>query len=149
MPQPRTSSTPRIVVIRRRAPVTLHTATGPDAAAGVEVFADGQLIARIAADPEMAPAMAGLLRGPAWLFLVAARLPVQIVGRLWVMVPAQPPTADAPELHDEDPVYAYPIAELARPAVGADAGDDLTAQAGRLLELATLLPAASNADPSG
>lgn len=148
MPQRRPSSNPRIVVIRRRAPVNLHTATGPDPASGVLVYADGMLIARIDAAPELVPAVAGLLRGPAWLILVAARLPVEIVGRLWVMVPVQPPSfgAGLPELRDDDEVYAYPIAELARPAEAPGASDDLAAEAGRLLDSATR-PSAPPATP--
>ena len=137
MPQRRSSSTPRIVVVRRRTPVHLHTATGADPASGVDVYADGRLIARIDTDPELAPAVAGLLSGPAWLFLVAARLPVEIVGRLWVLIPVQPAAHDGAgvaELRDEEEVYAYPIAELARPAEAA--ADDLAAEAGRLLESA-------------
>jgi len=140
-------------VIRRRAPVNLNTATGPDPGAGVQVYADGRLIARIEADPELVPAVAGLLRGPAWLFLVAARLPVEIVARLWVLVPARPPAFEpgTPELRDEDEVYAYPIAELARAAEGPAAGDDLAAEAGRLLDSATRAPAVSGlaGDPAG
>lgn len=135
MPQ---RSTPPIVVIRRRAPVNLHTAAGPDSQTGVHVYADGRLIACIETEADLVPAVAGLLRGPAWLFLVAARLPVQIIGRLWVLVPAE--TGDlgsAPrDLRDDDPVYAYPIAHVVRSAEDP-AGDDLAAEAGRLLEAAT------------
>jgi len=141
VPQRRPSSPPRIVVIRRRAPVNLHTATGADPASGLHVYADGRMIARIDTDPELVPAIAGLLRGPAWLFLVAARLPVEIVGRLWVLIPVQPPIlgTDLPELRDEEEVYAYPIAELARPAEAT--AEDLAAEAGRLLDSATRPPA--------
>jgi hypothetical protein len=147
--QRRSSSAPRVVVIRRRAPVALHTATGADPGSGVQVYADGQLIARIDAQPELVPAVAGLLRGPAWLFLVAARLPVEIVARLWVLIPVQPRGDGAPEaeLRDEDEVYAYPIAELASPAGGPE--DDLATEAGRLLDFATRAPAPRSVSVSG
>lgn len=150
MPHRRPSSNPRIVVIRRRTPVNLHTAAGPDPASGVQVFADGRLIARIEPDPELVPAVAGLLRGPAWLFLVAARLPVEIVGRLWVLVPVQAPSfsTGVPELRDDDEVYAYPIADVATPAE-ATVGDDLAAEATRLLDSAADPPAPSRTQSSG
>jgi hypothetical protein len=131
-------STPPIVAIRRRAPVNLHTAAGPDSQTGVHVYADGRLIASIETEAELVPAVAGLLRGPAWLFLVAARLPVQIIGRLWVLVPAEAwDFGSAPrDLRDDDAVYAYPIADVERAAENS-AGDDLAAEAGRLLEATT------------
>lgn len=147
MPQRPPSSAPRIVVIRRRAPVSLHTATDADPASGVQVYADGRLIARIDADPALVPAVAGLLRGPAWLFLVAARLPVEIVGRLWVLIPVQPPACGAAvaELREEEEVYAYPIGELAAEATA----DDLAAEAGRLLDSATRAAAPPSAPAPG
>jgi hypothetical protein len=139
VPQRTPPSPPRIVVIRRRAPVNLQTAAGLGPQSGVHVYADGRPIAHVEAEPDLVPAVAGLLRGPAWLFLVAARLPMQIIARLWVLVPVQPPAlgSGSRDLHDDDQVYAYPIADLVKPAEASEAADDLTAEAGRLLEIAT------------
>lgn len=138
MPQRRPPSTSRIVVVRRRSPVVLQTAPVADKSGGVMVYADGRLIARLDTDAELVPAVAGLLSGPTWLLLVAARLPVHILGRLWVLVPAQPsaPGAAPLELRDDDEVYAYLLAEVVRPAEAPDS-DDLATEAGRLLESAT------------
>ena len=128
--------TASIVVVRRRTPV--HLAVLPQEQAA-DLYADGRHIDSIHAPAAVMPAVSALLAGPAWLMLVAAGLPEGILARLWVMVPAAEPDAGMQhhELHDDEPVYAYLLAELSDPLAGETVTRDLREHAGRLLESAT------------
>lgn len=130
------------VCVRRRRAVMLSIRVPPGAGlepAQVEVCADASPIARMFTTHAGAhAALAALLRGPAWLQVVAVEVSCHVLGMLWALIPASAAEARPEEIGDEELVYALPLAEIELSADRRTHPYDLAAELHTLI--ADLLP---------